>query len=42
MTGAGRDDDADDAEAEVSKTPPSDDLSFEEAIDEQEDAEPQR
>ncbi len=35
MTGPGRDGDA-----EVSKTPPSDDLSFEEAIDEQENAEP--
>lgn len=38
MTGTGRD--ADDVQ--VSKTPPSDDLSFEEAIDEQEDAEPPR
>ncbi|CAN5174994.1 hypothetical protein BH09ACT2_BH09ACT2_19540 [soil metagenome] len=41
MTGPGRDDDSN-TEATVSKTPPSDDLSFEEAIDEQEDAEPPR
>jgi hypothetical protein len=42
VTGVGREDDttADDTnDAQVSKTPPSDDLSFDEAIAEQEDAE---
>jgi len=33
-------DDDVDADTEVSQTPPSDDLTFEEAIAEQEDAEP--
>jgi len=37
----GRDEDGEE-DAEISQTPPSDDLTFDEAIDEQEDAEPPR
>jgi hypothetical protein len=37
----GRDGDGE-GDAEISQTPPSDDLTFDEAIDEQEDAEPPR
>ena len=37
----GRDGD-EEGNAEISKIPPSDDLTFDEAIDEQEDAEPPR
>ena len=41
MSGVGREGDDDiDPDTEVSQTPPSDDLTFEEAIAEQEDAEP--
>ena len=43
MSGAGRegeDEDDADSDAEVSQTPPSDDLTFEEALAEQEDAQP--
>ena len=41
MSGAGREDEDDaDPDAEVSQTPPTDDLTFEEALAEQEDAQP--